>query len=153
MRVRRDISSVPYRSASETWDRIVALVTGPDSCDVRQITAAAGVMGSIITDEHLANRALILEGVGPQLRVYCVHGLKAIEEGGDVDPLTWNPTAGNWTMHVPCDSENIAWVRSTLLACSPRIRLFDVDGPETDEQLDAAETKTNELVVNWNMKG
>ena len=153
MRVRRDISSIPYRSAGETWDRIVALATGPDSCDVDQITAAAGVLGSIITDEHLANRALIIEGVGPQLRVYCRHGLKAIEEGGDVDPLTWNPTAGDWTMHVPCDSDNIAWVRSSLSATSPRIKVFDVDEPETDEQSDTTETKADELVIDWNMKG
>lgn len=153
MRVRRDISSIPYQSATETWDQILNLITGPDSCDVQQITAAGGVVSSIITDEHLAHRALILEGVGPQLRVYCRHGMKAIEEGGDVDPLTWNPTAGNWTMYVPCDSENIPWVRASLSASAPRIKVFDVDDPETVEEAEKGESKINEVVVDWNVKG
>ena len=64
MRVRRDISSIPLRSASETWQRIIDLVTGTGSKDVEQLKRAAGVMGSIITDEHPASRAIMLEGVG-----------------------------------------------------------------------------------------
>ena len=153
MRVRRDVSSIPYRSASETWERIVKLVTGPDSCDVQQITNAAGVMGSIITDEHLASRALIIEGVGPQLRIYCRHGMKAIEESSEVDSLTWNPTAGDWTMHVPCDAENIAWVRSSLSVSSPRIKVFDIDEPGTDEERNEFDSKSKEVVVDWNVRG
>src|SRR5271154_3406423 len=110
MRIRRDISSIPFRSAGETWQRIIELVTGPDSIDVLQLKNAAGVMGSLITDEHQAKRAIIIEGVGPQLSIYCRFGMKAVEEGAKVDPLTWNPTAGDWTMRVPCDAENMPWV-------------------------------------------
>jgi len=153
MRVRRDVSSIPYRSAGETWEQIVDLVTGPDSQDVEQITNAGGVMGSIITDEHLANRALIIEGVGPQLRIYCRHGMRAIEESGDVDSLTWNPTAGDWTMRVPCDAENIAWVRSSLSVSSPRIKVFDIDDPENVEEVNEADSRSKEVVVDWNMRG
>src|SRR5258707_15584217 len=107
MRVRRDISSIPSRSAGDTWQRIVDLVTGPGSKDVQQLKNAAGVMGSIITDEHPSIRAIMLEGVGPQLRVYCRYGMKAVEEGGKVDSLTWNPTAGDWGMYVPREARNI----------------------------------------------
>jgi hypothetical protein len=153
MRVRRDVSSIPYQSATETWDQILNLITGSDSCDLQQIIAAGGVMGSIITDEHLAHRPLIIEGVGPQLRVYCRHGMKAIEEGGDVDRLTWNPTAGDWTMHVPCDLENITWVRASLSETSPRIKVFDVDLPETEEETDKSKSQRNEVVVDWNVRG
>ena len=64
MRVRRDMSSIPHRSAGETWQRIIDLVTGPGSKDVQQLKDAAGVMGSIITDEHPASRAIMVEGVG-----------------------------------------------------------------------------------------
>ena len=46
------------------------------------------------------------------------------------DPLNWNPTAGDWTMHVPCDADNIAWVKKSLAANSPRIKVFDVDEDE-----------------------
>jgi hypothetical protein len=155
MRVRRDISSIPSRSAGDTWQRIVDLVTGPGSKDVQQLKNAAGVMGSIITDEHPSIRAIMLEGVGPQLRVYCRYGMKAVEEGGKVDSLTWNPTAGDWTMHVPCDKRNIEWVKKSLADSSPRIKVFDVaeaDRAEEEEKTAMAKGSGN-IVVDWNLKG
>jgi len=154
MRVRRDISSIPFRSASETWQSIINLVTAPGSKDAQQLKNAAGVMGSIITDEHPASRAIMLEGVGAQLRIYCRYGMKALEEGGKVDSLTWNPTAGDWTMHVPCDEENMEWVRKSL-AGSQRIRVFDVaeaDRAEDEEKTSVAKAGSS-IVVDWNLKG
>ena len=41
MRIRRDIASIPVRSANETWSAIVALVTGDGSVDREQLAAAA----------------------------------------------------------------------------------------------------------------
>jgi hypothetical protein len=155
MRVRRDISSIPFRSATDTWHRIINLVVGDGSKDVSQLRAAAGVMGSIITDEHPASRAIMLEGVGAQLRIYCRYGTNAVEEGAGVDALTWNPTAGDWTMDVPCDKENIDWVRESLAKSSPRIRVFDVAEADRAEQEEtsAAAGKSDAVVVDWNIKG
>ena len=154
MRIRRDVSSIPLRSAGDTWQCIIELVTGTDSKDTQQLRSATGVMGSIITDEHPTARAITLEGVGPQLRIYCRYGIKAVEEGEKVDSLTWNPTAGNWTMHVPCDEENIGWVKQSLLETSPRIKVFDVaatDRADEDEPDSGAKSNSG-LVVDWNIK-
>ena len=154
MRVRRDVSAIPHRSAGETWETIINLVSGPDSRDIHQLRNAAGVMGSIITDEHPAVRAIMIEGVGPQLRIYCRYGMKAVEEGGAVDSLTWNPTAGDWTMHVPCDAENIDWVRASLSMSSPRVKVFDVaEADRAEEEEDGVAAKGSGVVVDWNVKG
>jgi hypothetical protein len=154
MRVRRDVSSIPFRSAGETWQRIIDLIGGPESVDLQQLNNAAGVMGSIITDEHPAIRAIMIEGVGPQLRIYCRYGMKAVEEGGAVDSITWNPTAGDWKMHVPCDAENIDWVKASLSKSSPRIKVFNVAeadrGEEEEKNLTA---KSSGIVVDWNLRG
>jgi hypothetical protein len=154
MRVRRDISSIPFQSAGETWQRIIDLVTEKGSKDIQQLKDAAGVMGSIITDEHPAARAIILEGAGAQLRIYCRYGMKAIEEGGAVDALTWNPTAGDWTLHVPCDSENMDWVKASLARTSPRIKVFDVAEADRAEDGDtiAPEKSGGGLIVDWNWR-
>jgi hypothetical protein len=155
MRVRRDVSSIPNRSAGETWQRIIDLVTGPGSIDLEQLKNAAGVMGSIITDEHPAVRAIMIEGVGPQLRIYCRYGMKAVEDGDAVDSLAWNPTAGDWTMHVPCDGDNIEWVKSSLSMSSSRIKVFDVvesDRAEEEER-DVAAKSGGDLAVDWTLKG
>lgn len=155
MKIRRDISSIPHRSAGETWQRIIDLVTGQKSEDAEQLKAAGGVMASIITDEHPASRAIMIEGVGPQLRIYCRYGMKAVEEGSGVDSLTWNPTAGDWTMHVPCDAENIDWVKKSLSATSPRIKVFDVNEADRadDEKQWTAAKSGNGVVVDWNFGG
>lgn len=155
MRVRRDVSAIPLRSASETWDAIIDLVTGPGSRDVCQLQDAVGVMGSIIADEHPADCAMVLEGVGAQLRIYCRYGTKAIERGANLDALTWNPTAGDWTMHVPCDAENLAWVKTSLARTSARIEVFDVaDGDwACQDSLELAAKAGETIVVDWNLKG
>jgi len=152
MRIRRDLNSIPCQTAGETWQQIVALVTGPGSRDVQQLRSASGVLASIITDEHPSSRAIMIEGVGPQLRIYCRYGMKAIEEGGKVDPLTWNPTAGDWRMHVPCDAENIEWVKSSLAQTSPRIKVFDAVEADRAEE-DTVPTKSSGVVVDWNLRG
>ena len=155
MRVRRDISSIPLLSASETWRQIINLITGQGSKDSSQMEDAAGVMASIISDEHPASRAILIEGVGPQLRIYCRYGMKAVEKGAEIDALTWNPTAGDWTMHVPCDEENLDWVRRSLENTSPRIKVFD-SAKSTFAGNDASERTTKEssdLIVNWNLGG
>ena len=156
MRIRRDINSIPFRSASETWQQIVNLVVGQGSTDSRQLDDATGIMASIISDEYPANHPIIVEGVGPQLRVYCRYGMLAVEEGNEeVDPLSWNPTAGNWTMHVPCDKENIDWVKKSLKKTSPRIKVFDIE-KSIDKENDVSNemaTKSPDFGVNWNFGG
>jgi hypothetical protein len=154
VRVRRDISSIPHRSASETWQRIIDLVTGPDSKDGGQLNAAGGVMASIITDEHPGAKAIVLEGVGAQLRIYCRYGMEAIEEGSSVDALTWNPTAGDWIMHVPCDADNMSWVEASLAKTSPRIQVFDVTDEERSEGTSASAAKApGAIAIDWNIRG
>lgn len=155
MRVRRNVSSIPCRSASETWQQIVGLITGRGSIDVNQLKDATGVLASIITDEHPSQKAIVIEGVGPQLRVYCVYGMKALEQGEALDSLTWNPTAGDWSMHVPCDAENMAWVKSALAKSSPRIRTFDVDEEErsAEEEAISVEERKDSVTVDWELKG
>jgi hypothetical protein len=155
MRVRRDISSIPLRSASDTWQRIIDLVTGSGSRDVDQLKRAAEVMGSIIADEHPGSRAIMLEGAGPQLRIYLRYGMKAVEEGEGVDALTWNPTDGDWTMHVPCDIENLVWVKKSLASCA-RIKVFDVaeaDRAEEEEEVSSVAKADAGIMVDWNIKG
>jgi hypothetical protein len=154
MRVRRDISSIPHRTASETWQRIIDLITGAGSEDTQQLQDATGVMGSLITDEHPARRPILVEGVGAQLRIYCTYGMRAIEDGSAVDALTWNPTAGDWTMHVPCDDENLAWVTTSLAKTSPRIKAFDVEQEEqSDDSASGAATKAaSGIVIDWNIR-
>jgi hypothetical protein len=126
--------------------------------DVNQLKAAGATIASLITDEFPAQSPFLLEGSGPQLRIYCSYGFKAIEAGDGIDPLTFNPTEGNWTLHVPCDAANLSWVQSALKA-TPRIKAFDMaeadraDKQEAASAINSSTNTTKDIVIDWTAKG
>ena len=110
-------------------------MTGPGSKDVQQLKNAAGVMGSIITDEHPASRAIMLEGVGPQLRIYCRYGMKAVEEGGKRGFPDLESDGGRLddARALRCREHRLG----EEVACrrqSPRIKVFDVAEADRAEE-------------------
>lgn len=151
MRVRRDIASVPARSAAETWQAIIALVTGPDSVEPEQLHAARSIMESIIADEHPASVPIILKGAGPRVLIYCLYGEDAMEAGLSVDSLASNPTGGDWRMTAPSEEGDVSWMNRSLSKKAPRISVHDVNDTPTDE---ASEPKAEEtLAIDWGALG
>jgi hypothetical protein len=148
MKVRRDIASIPRRSAKETWDAIVNLITGPGSVDTSKLRDAASIMESLITDEHPAKVPIILKGVGNRLVIYLSYGEDAMDADLSVDALTWNPTAGDWAMTAPSEATDVEWMNGTLKTRAPRIKIHDVAVPPVDEETDNA-VKAGELSFNW----
>ena len=147
MKVRRDIASIPLRSAEETWTEYKKLVTGAGSVDAGQFDAAATVMTSLITDEAFRDEPLTLTGVSHRLVVYLLHGHDALEAGADIDKLAWNPTAGDWKLFVPCPEEQCDWAKKTLAARAPRfIVLKPGEKVKEEEETAAAEAA---LGVDW----
>jgi hypothetical protein len=120
--VARTFVSVPVRSATHTWQCIVALVApDPKSPARRELAAVAGVACSCIADEALVE-ALVVHGVGPRLRVYALYGDDAVEgENANESALSWVPTDGDWRMSLPCLSDDLAWVQGKLAKASARV--------------------------------
>lgn len=148
MKVRRDIASIPRRSAKETWDAIVDLITSSGSVDVPTLRDAASVMQSLITDEHAAKVPITVKGSGNRLVIYLNYGENAMDADLSVDALTWNPTAGDWAMTAPADATDVEWMNGTLKNRAPRISVHDVAKPPGDDEADST-TKTEELSFNW----
>lgn len=151
MKVRRDMASIPLRSAEETWAEYKKLVTGAGSADAGQFDAAATVMTSLITDEAFRDEPLTLTGVSHRLVVYLLHGHDALEVGADIDKLAWNPTAGDWTLFVPCPEEQYDWTKKTLAARAPRFVVLKPGEKVKEEEESAAAEAV--LGVNWEVFG
>jgi hypothetical protein len=149
MKVRRDIASIPKRSAAETWRVIVHLITGSGSAEAATLTAAASVMESLIADECPATVPIVVKGVGSRLVIYCLFGEAALEAGTDVDKLNWNPTAGNWAMTVPAESGDVAWMNNALKVRAPRITVHDMNAAFEDDEPAVAQA----LKINWGALG
>lgn len=153
MKIRRDIASIPKRSAAQSWSVITDLITGPDSVDAKTLTAAASIMESLITDEHPGKCPIIIKGVGNRLVIYLAFNEDAMEANFSVDKLNWNPTAGQWSMTAPCDPEDVAWMNKALQERAPRISVHDVNSPPADEDDKDSASTTQTLKVNWGALG
>lgn len=143
MKIRRDIASLPARSAKETWDTIVKLITGTDSVDRAQLEAAASIAASAIADEHAAEVPIVVKGGGSRLVLYTVHGPDAMELGLAVDKLSWNPTAAQaWSMTMPCSEEDVGWMSKALKERAPRITVHDfAKAPEEEPKRGVAKVE------------
>lgn len=150
MKVRRDISSIPQRSAEETWRTIKDLVTGPGSVDAGQFDAAATVMASLITDEAFKDEPLTFAGVSHRLVIYLLHGQDAMENGNGVDKLAWNPTAGDWKLYVPCPEDQYEWAKKTLATRAPRFVILEPGEKPKDEE-EAKTEQAQAVSVNWSV--
>ena len=152
MKVRREIASIPVRTAAETWQAIVDLITRQSSVDAATLTAAASVMQSLIADETPATCPIVIKGEGPRLVIYCLYNEAAMEAGKSVDPITWNPTGGPaWRMTAPSEATDVGWMNNTLKDRAPRITVHDVASPpsEDDESADKAAAPDAALSINW----
>ena len=147
MKVRRDISSIPLRSADETWQTITRLITGTGSLDTGQLNAAATVMASLISDEAFKDEPLTLAGVSHRLVIYLLHGSDGLEHGQTLDALNWNPTAGDWTLFVPCPDEQFDWVKKTLARRATRCVVMRPGEKPAGE--DKMTDKAEALSINW----
>lgn len=151
MKIRRDIASIPKRSAAETWREIVKLITGQGSVDAASLTAAASVMESLIADEHPTSVPIVVKGVGSRLVIYCLFGEDAMDADTDIPKLNWNPTAGNWAMTAPTDAVDLGWMNKTLKERAPRIAVHDVNAAPADDEDPAAAPQ--ELKIDWGALG
>jgi hypothetical protein len=150
MKIRRDIASIPARSAAETWAAIVALVKHLDSVDTAQLDAAASIIETLIAEEHPAAVPIIFSGGGPRVIIYCVYNEDAMACGLSVDPIPSNPTKGDWRMTAPCEDDDVAWMNKTLKARATRISVHSVkDTPDIGQDDKAADS----IQIDWGVAG
>jgi hypothetical protein len=152
VKVKREIASLPVRTAGETWQAIIDLITGDGSVDAGTLKAAASVMESLVADEHPATVPIVVKGEGPRLVIYCLYNEAAMEAGKDIDPLNWNPTGGaGWSMTAPAETADTTWMNNTLKDRAPRIAVHDIALPltEEDDTKASADAADQALKIDW----
>lgn len=149
MKIRRDVASIPARSAKETWRVITELVTGAGTVDPGQLDAAASIMESLIADEHPAKVPIVFKGAGPRVVIYCLYNEDAMEAGLDIDPLKDNATAGDWRATAPCEAGDTDWMNKTLKDRAPRITVHDVNQRVEEEEGSKAAQAGAGFEIDW----
>ena len=151
MKIRRDIASIPVRSAKETWAAITELVTGEGSVDAQQLADAGSIMESLIADEQPAAVPIVIKGCGPRVVIYCLFDEDAMEAGLAIDGLSSNPTAGDWRMTAPCEDGDADWMNGTLKTRAPRLSVHHASEPPEDD--DEQDSTAKALEIDWEAVG
>jgi hypothetical protein len=121
--VARTFASIPYRSALDTWRRIIDLIApDTDSAARTELNAITGEVCALVTDLALKDDPMVVYGFGPRVRIYCLYNDDAVEQD-DVNEstLSFIPTDGDWCLSIPCCDEDLDWVRRSLSAKSRRV--------------------------------
>lgn len=127
--IARRVASGPARSSTETWDHIVALLASEGSHAHRQLKSATNVAAMLVAEEYSSNSPIVaIPTSGPRVRVYTVHGERALETLEQESSLPERPLGSDldWTLSLPCDSTEIAEFQS-LFASFPNIDVRDLD--------------------------
>lgn len=147
--ISRRVASTPARTASDTWRRIVEILA-PDSKSAArtELESIAGVACSSIASEALKDDAVVVQGAGPRVRVYCVFGDDAVSgDNVDEDALAKSPTGGDWSLSLPCNADDLTWSQAALAQLSSRITARSVgdEVPERSAGTQAAMERTINL--------
>lgn len=108
----------------------------------------------MIAAEAWSGTPLVISGVGPQLRIYCLHGENAIV-GDDAheDALTWSPIDGDWKAEIPCPPEDLEWVSAAAAEVSTRFTVIDATAKRALETTEAASDMVSEIDAEAFLRG
>lgn len=124
----RLIRSSPHRDTVATWAKIVDLLTkGKAGAAREELLSIEGVASSIIADQSPKDAAIVVKCNGPRTRIYCLYDEAAID-GSDAkeDALGYDPLEGDWSVSLPCTTDDLPWVERALKAKSSRISARDM---------------------------
>lgn len=144
----RTFRSTPERSASDTWQAIVELLTQGKSGTARnELTAVAGIASSLITDQAPKGSPIVVTCDGPRTRIYCLYDEDALEgDQTSEDALGFDPLKGDWAVSLPCPKDELNWVQPALKAHSTRVTARDQAAGITTEN--ASATAAQSLTLN-----
>ncbi len=126
--IARKIIATPVRSTSQTWGIIIDLLAPEtDGMAREELLAISGIACSLIADETMKKTPIVVHGSGPRVRIYCLYDEDAVSgENAREDALSFNATQGDWHMSLPCQSEDLSWVKTALKKLSNRVTVRDM---------------------------
>ena len=77
----------------------------------------------------------VVYGSGPRVRLYCLYDDEACTgENASEAPLTFDATAGEWQMSLPCHADDLDWVQEALKKRSTHVTARDMTTAVEAEQ-------------------
>jgi hypothetical protein len=150
--ISRRFAASPARTAADTWEAIVNVITAESEGAKQDLNSITGIIASIISDETPSKNAITIIGSGPRLRVYCLYGDDAIGDEANEASLSWKPFENNWEIYFPVESSDFDWVTMLLKEKNSRFKTYKAG--ETIDKIEEVENKSapnfTQLKINVN---
>ncbi len=147
--VARRIRATPERGATDAWQVIIDLIAPKAGAARRELLSIDGIASSIISTESPKAAAMVVRGSGPRIRIYCLYDDEAIS-GDDASEaaLAECPTDGDWSMSLPADADDVAWVRDALAKKSKRVTVREKNEAVDDGEEPPKKSAATEAAIN-----
>lgn len=122
--ISRKFAACPARTAGQTWDVIVNIITNGEEKAKEDLNSISGIVASIISDETPKSNAIIVIGTGSRLRIYCLYGDDAISDEANEAALTWKLFEAEWEIHFPVEEVDLEWVTKLLKEKGSRFKTY-----------------------------
>lgn len=138
---RRTLRSSPHRDAGATWSAITELLSTPGSEARAILDDVVGIAASVIADRTCFRSPIVVSCDGPQTRIYCLYDDDALD-GSDANEgaLGYEPLKGEWSVSLPCHTEDLDWVSAALARKGQRIIARDASSNTGSVPAQAAAT-------------
>jgi hypothetical protein len=133
---RRTFVGTPARDAIGTWKAIVdVLAPGASHPARKELMSVAGIAASIISDRAPKDHAIVATCDGPRTRIYCLFDDDAVD-GSDANEaaLGYDALKGDWAVSLPCDADELDWVRRAIEKHGTRITARELEAPVAADQ-------------------
>ncbi|OQP67638.1 hypothetical protein [Niastella populi] len=146
--VTRKFSACPVRTAADTWETIVSVISSVSAEARSELLKIEGIAASIISDETPRKSPITIIGTGSRLRVYCLYEENGSAEEVNESPLNWNPFAGEWEIHIPAEKDELDWVTQALSEKGARFKAYEAGTkPVEDEGEKTSSQQTKHLTI------
>lgn len=143
--IARRIAATPVRTSSDSWDAIIDLLGVAGGDIAAGLSQAADVASMLIAEEHTAANPIVLSGCGPQIRVYTIHGIDAIDGSQLNEQALTIIGSDDWQLTLPASGPDYALARASLNALA-NINVYDPSDPN-DMQPAAAQPPSRQTAT------
>ena len=145
--VTRKFSACPVRTAADTWETIVNVIAAASVEARSELFKIEGIAASIISDETPKKDPIIIIGAGSRLRIYCLYDEDGSTEDANESPLSWNPFAGEWEIHMPAEKDELAWVTKALSEKGPKFKAYEAGTKPVEDDDKTSSQQAKHLTI------
>lgn len=114
--VARRIRATPVRTTADAWTLISELVAAADESMRSDLDSAGNTAAMLIGEEHTKANPIVLTGCGPQVRIYTLHGMDAIDGANVNEQALQIDSTGEWNLSLPAAGADLELAAAAVSA-------------------------------------